>query len=174
MEQFMNRAKIFIASTFLLAFAVCVSAQEQTPKIVWKNLREKYESFYDIKPQIINDSGSSIYYDSYYFPYIDFERFDEKSNSWKISSVWHCGTGYKPKIEKVKITEQIPFNFGESVWNEILNEDSIGVPQFRNYPEYNGTGKYRLSCKFGTKKSNANQLTSYSPEFEVIEKNFKK
>lgn len=170
----MKSIKVFITFSFLLAFAACVSAQEQMPKIVWKNLQGKYRSFYEINPQIINNSGFSIYYDSYYFPFIDFERFDEKSSSWKISSVWHCGTGYKPRIEKVKTSEQIPFNFGENVWNEILNEDSIGVPQFRNYPEYNGTGKYRLSFKFGTKKSVANQLVSYSPEFEVVEKDFKK
>jgi len=170
----MKLAKVFIVFTFLLAFAVCVSAQEQTPKIVWKNLQEKYESFYDIKPQIINESDVSIYYDSYFFPFVDFERFDEKSGSWKISRVWHCGTGYKPNIQKVRFMEQILFNFGKNDWDEITIEDSIGEPKFKRFPEYNGTGKYRFKFEFGIKKSNANLLVSYSPEFEVIEKDFKK
>lgn len=170
----MKPVKLFTVFTFLLVFALQISAQDKTPKIIWKNLQDRYESFYDINPQIINNSEFSIYYDAYYYSYIDFERFDEKSNYWKISAVWHCGTGYKPRIKKVKAMEQIPFGFGENEWNEILNEDSIGVPQFRNYPEYDGTGKYRLKFRFGTNKSNANQQVSYSPEFEVIEKDFKK
>jgi hypothetical protein len=170
----MNRAKIFIAFTFLLVFAVCISAQERTPKIVWKNMQEKYESFYEIKPQIVNESDISIYYDSYFFPYIEFERFDNKSNTWKVSQVWHCGTGYKPSVKKVKLMEQISFNFGKDTWDEIINEDSIGEPKFRKYSEYNGTGKYRFKFRFGVKKSDVNSSISYSPEFEVIEKDFEK
>jgi hypothetical protein len=168
----MKFTKFFIIFTFLLPFAFQISAQDKTPRIVWKNMQDKYESFYDIKPQIVNESDVSIYYDSYYFPYIDFERFDEKSRSWVVSRVWHCGTGYKPNIKKVKLMEQIPFNFGKDDWDEIINEDSIGERKFRNYPEYDGAGRYRFNFSFGTKKSDVNSLVSYSPEFKVIEKDF--
>ena len=170
----MNRAKIFIAFTFLLAFAVCVSAQDKTPKIVWKNLQERYKSFEEIKPQIVNESGFPLYYDTYYFPHLDFERFDEKSNSWVISRVWHCGTGYKPSIVKIKLSEQVAFNFGKDDWEQITTEDSIGEPKFRKFPYYDGRGKYRFKFTFGVKKSAFDSLVSYSPEFEVIEKDFKK
>lgn len=157
-----------------MAFAVCVSAQEQPATIVWKDLQEKYESFYDVKPQIVNESDVSIYYDGYYFPYVEFERFDEISGSWKVSRRWHCGTGYKIKIKKVRFKEQITFGFGKIEWDEIIGEDSTGVLKFRKFPEYSGTGRYRFSFRFGTKKSNLNQVVSYSPEFAVIEKEFKK
>lgn len=170
----MKLAKILIVFTFLLAVVLQVSAQDGTPKIVWKNLQEKYESFYDINPLIINESDFPIYYDAYYFPYIDFERFDEKSNTWNVSQVWHCGTGYKPTIAKVKPSKQIPFGFGKNEWHEITTEDSIGASKFRRFSEYEGKGKYRFKFKFGVTKSNADSLISYSPEFEVVEKGFKK
>jgi len=67
----MNRAKFFIAVTFLLAFAFQVSAQDKTPKVVWKNLQEKYENFEDIKPIIINVSEIPIYFDC------NLENFEE-------------------------------------------------------------------------------------------------
>jgi hypothetical protein len=79
----MKRAKIFIVFSFILAFAVCVSSQ--TPKIVWKNLQEKYEKFEDIKPVIVNVSDQPIYFDCSY-EYADqtedvrLLRFDEKYN----------------------------------------------------------------------------------------------
>lgn len=170
----MRLAKFFIAFTFLLAFAFQISAQEKTPKIVWKNLQERYGSFEEIKPQIINESGFPLYYDAYYFPYVDFERFDEKSNSWTISRVWHCGTGYKPSVVKIKLSEQVAFNFGKDDWEQITTEDSTGEPKFRKFPDYNGTGKYRFKFIFGVKKSVLDSQVSYSPEFEVIEKDFKK
>lgn len=49
----MKSVKFFITFTFLLAFAFQVSAQEKSPKIVWKNLQERYESFEEVKSQII-------------------------------------------------------------------------------------------------------------------------
>jgi hypothetical protein len=39
----MNQARIFIVFTFLLDFAVCVSARDETTKILWKNLQGKYD-----------------------------------------------------------------------------------------------------------------------------------
>ena len=170
----MKSARFFIVLTFLLAFVFQHSAQTEKAKIVWKNLQEKYESFYEIKPLILNESDFPIYYDAYFFPYVDFERSDEKSNSWIISRVWHCGTGYKPTIVKVKPLKQIPFNFGKDDWYEIKTEDSIGEPKFRRFPEYSGTGKYRFKFEFGVKRSAAKSQVSYSPEFEVIEKDFRK
>lgn len=168
----MNRAKVFIVFTCLLAFVVGISAQ--TPKIVWKSLQERYESFEEIKPQIVNESGFPLYYDAYYFPHLDFERFDEKSNSWVISRVWHCGTGYKPSIIKINLAEQVNFNFGKDDWEQITTEDSIGEPKFRKFHDYDGTGKYRFKFTFSVKKSALDSLVSYSPEFKVVEKDFKK
>jgi hypothetical protein len=96
----MKLAKIFTVFTFLLAFAGCVSAQTQTSKIVWKNLQEKYESFYDIKPMIINEGDKPIYFrDSYYTESVTLFRFDGKANRWVESSPWRCGTDYRPSVK---------------------------------------------------------------------------
>ncbi|HQU85803.1 MAG TPA: hypothetical protein PKY59_21885 [Pyrinomonadaceae bacterium] len=170
----MNRVKTLILFIFLSAFAFQVSAQNDKQILVWKNLQERYERFEDIKPQILNVSNSSVYFDTYFFPYADFEVFDKKSGLWKISQVWHCGTGYKPQIRKIKTTEQFSINFGSEALNEITTIDSVGTPKFRKLPDYDGSGKYRLKFTFGIKKSDFNQLVSYSPEFEVIEKDFTK
>lgn len=170
----MKPLKILILFVFLLSFAIQISAQNDKQIIVWKNLQERYERFEDIKPQILNASKSSVYFDIYHFPYADFEVFDKKSGLWKISQVWHCGTGYKPQIRKIKATEQFSINFGSEALNEITTIDSIGTPKFRKLPDYDGIGRYRLKFTFGIKKSDFNQSVSYSPEFEVIEKDFKK
>lgn len=61
----MKSAKFFIIFTFLLIFVLQVSAQDKKPKIVWKNLQEKYENFYDIKPSLLNVSNQVIYIDSF-------------------------------------------------------------------------------------------------------------
>lgn len=111
----MNRTKIFIVFTFLLAFAAGVSAQDKTPKIVWKNLQQKYESFYDVKPVIINESNQPIYFDC---TLADFEKnkmssyveqsdntkllyFNEERNIWDWN-VMICGTVSKKEREELK------------------------------------------------------------------------
>lgn len=170
----MNRAKIFIIFVFLLVIADCVSAQDKTPRIIWKNLQEKYENFYEITPVILNESNFSIYYDAYFFPYVDFEMFDKKSNSWIVSRGWSCGTGYKPSIKKIRSSKQIPFDFGKSEWDEITTIDSINDSKFRRFSDYNGTGRYRFKFIFGVEKTAVGSLVSYSPEFVVIEKDFNK
>ncbi len=111
----MKIAKIFIVFTFLLAFAVCVSAQDKTPKIVWKNLQEKYESFYDVKPVLVNEGNQPIYIDctlEYFEPYqmnYSVEKsdntkllmFDEENNLWDWN-VRVCADVYGKDREKLK------------------------------------------------------------------------
>ena len=53
----MKLTKFFIIFTLLLIFALQVSAQDKMPKIVWKNLQEKYESFYKIEALVVNESN---------------------------------------------------------------------------------------------------------------------
>jgi hypothetical protein len=171
----MKSAKIFIVFIFLLAFTVCVSAQGQALNIVWKNLQEKYESFNDINPTIINENNFPIYYDTYFYPnHIQLEILNEKSNSWIVSLPSLCGTGYKPSIKKAKSLEQIPFGFYKEHWSDITVQDSLGDYKFKKYPSYEGKGKYRFKFFFGVKKSSYDTFVSYSPIFEVIEKDFKK
>src|SRR5690349_5217042 len=83
----MKSTKIFIAFTFLLAFAVCVSAQEQTPKIVWKNLQEKYKKLEDVKPIIRNQSSQPIYF---YCSNSDYGSFNNYGYDGKFKLLWNA------------------------------------------------------------------------------------
>lgn len=169
----MKSAKIFIAFTFLLAFAVCVSAQEQTPKIVWKNLQEKYERFEDIKPKIQNSFGKSLYL----YPTLDVEIlvFDDSTGIWDMSKyiLNTCDVGEKPPKRK-----SLKFNPNETIditswvyWNySLLGENGsfqpYNKPDWDKMPDYKSGRRYKLKLTFSEKKYK-NALESESPEFWV-------
>lgn len=186
----MKQAKIFIAFTFLLAFAVCVSAQEQTPKIVWKNLQEKYERFEDIKPTIINVSNEPIYFEcnmelSLLYGEIKLLTFDEKYNGWAWNNMI-CGT-QTPKIRKaaekrarkdeklkqfgkyvppgckLNPNEDFTFSFNDSQWQEIKSGPVL--------PEYkSGKFKFQIIYSWYNSQTDNGSTTVDSPEFLVIPK----
>ena len=166
----MKPAKILILFTFLLAFEFQVSAQDKTPKIVWKNLQEKYESFYDIKPSIFNDDLKPIYLYSPYYS-VALYRFDEKYG-WINSQVNRCGTGLKLMINKLKPQNEFLVSFSKETWDEMTIADSV-MSKFKKFPHYNGSGRYKLRLYYGVDKSDL-YLQKFSPEFEVTEKDFKK
>lgn len=157
---------------FIFVFALSVTAQHSTPKISWKNVSEKYDSFYDIKPVVVNETGRTIYFDIYFFPNaIVLERL-VGTDEWQESMPWRCGTGYKPSVGKlISFAEARPY-FDKAYWDESTIDDGIS-PKFTKYPDYQGKGKYRLRFRFGLKKRNYDQFVSYSPQFEVIEKDFR-
>ena len=100
----MKLAKIFIIFTFLLAFAFQVSAQDKTPKIVWKNVQEKYKRFDEIKPVLVNQSNKSIYLHKLY-PHWDahLQRFNEETKDWEAGAKGiSCATIEKP-LEPIEI-----------------------------------------------------------------------
>lgn len=169
----MKSAKIFIAFTFLLAFAFQVSAQDQTPKIVWENLQEKYSSFEDIKPQLLNSSEKPIYL----YPTLRIEIlvFDDSSDTWNLSKyiVNTCDVGEKsPKRKSLK------FNSTETVdistwiyWNYSLLGESgsfqpYNKPDWDKMPDYKTGRKYKLMLTFSEERYK-NTLESESPEFWV-------
>ncbi len=196
----MNRAKIFIAFTFLLALTVCVSAQTQTPKIVWKNLQEKYDSFYGVKPIIINESDQPIYFDCTlkYFEqqklnsYVEQSdntkllMFDEERNMWNWN-VMICGTVSKKeraelkkqykKIERLQKEEKyVPAGCKinpkeEFALNFSDDQWSTLVQGDGIGPTYN-SGKFKFEVKFWwyNSRKDNGQKTSESPEFRVIPK----
>ena len=186
----MDRAKIFIAFTFLLTFAVCVSAQEQPPTIVWKNLQEKYERFEDVKPIIVNTSNKLIYFNcntelSLLFGNIKLFMFDEKYKGWTWNNM-NCGyqtpkmrkssekqerkdeklkqSGkYVPSGCKLNPNEEFMFSFSDSQWQDI-KFGPVG-------PEYR-SGKFKLQIIYSWYNSQMNNgsTTVDSPEFLVIPK----
>lgn len=158
----------------LLVFILNTFTKVKAESIAWQNLSGNYDNFYEIQPVIVNEGSIPIFFDAYYSPFIGFEFFDVKSKVWRQSNVWHCGTGYKPQIVKVNRAKNVRILIDTESWNEITTKDSIGMPKFKQDPEYDGTGTYRFYFRYGTVKSEAKKLISYSPEFKVIEKDFKK
>lgn len=181
----MKSAKIFIAFTFLLVFAVCVSAKAQSPKIVWKNLQEKYESFYDIKPTIVNVSGEPIYFNCSVTetnPENLGIRLTKNVgiNTWQWN-VWQCGTTSKDeekkqrkeqkRIEKLRKeekyvpagcklnpNEEFTFTFSNKIWDYIILGDGIMYEPYQS-------GKFRFQFPFELVE---NSMFAESPEFLVM------
>jgi hypothetical protein len=183
----MNRAKIFIAFTFLLAFAVCVSAQGEKPKFVWKNLQEKYESFYDIKPTIVNVSDKPIYFNCS-LTETNPENLGIRLtknvgiDTWQWN-VWQCGTTskdeekervrevsrikklrkqgkYIPAGCKLNPNEEFTFAFNKKIWDYIILGDGIMYEPYKS-------GKFRFALPFETVEDSA---SAYSPKFLVTPK----
>ncbi|HMS39069.1 MAG TPA: hypothetical protein PKE69_02500 [Pyrinomonadaceae bacterium] len=103
----MKSAKFLIVFTFLLTFALQVSAQEQTPKIVWKNLQEKYDRFKDIEPTVFNDGDSPIFMPNSFsnaieYGFIKLLKFDEEKNKWSPNYIWICGTLTKKERKYIR------------------------------------------------------------------------
>jgi hypothetical protein len=138
-------------------------------------MQDSYESFYDIKPVVVNESDKPIYYfPSWYgldFIYFD-EGKDEGKNEWEQHYKFVCLTGRK-KILPDKLNTQIQFMFSmnKSDWDNLICCDVV----FDDYKVKNPNSRirYKLQLRYGGKKSKVD-LFSYSPEFEVIEKDFKK
>jgi hypothetical protein len=97
------------ASTFSL------SAQRQSPKIVWKNLQANYEHFQDVKPIIKNESDQPIYFNCSDSDYGSFPAYsyDEKfkllrnvsDNKWDWNVIG-CGTRSLKELKEIKRQKQ--------------------------------------------------------------------
>ncbi len=137
--------------------------------IVWKNIAERYSNFKDVKPTISNETGRTIYFDNYYYPSsIVLERLVDHDR-WEESSPWRCGTGYKPALQKLKSFTVVVPNLYDEFWYTSTVDDYV-TPRFTRYPDYSGRGKYRMRFTYGFDKRSFNNIRSYSPVFEVIER----
>lgn len=167
----MKSVKIFVIFIFLLAFAFQVLAQDRTPKIVWKNLQEKYESFYDIKPVVINEGTKPVFIYTPYF-HLGLVRWDKVREEWAESIRTDCGTGDNISGEKLKPQNKLEIYLDNEVWDAMTIGNDLNFWNFKSFPDYTGRGKYKLKLRYSYKKSGL-PLEAFSPEFEVIEKNFK-
>jgi hypothetical protein len=186
----MKLAKIFTMFTFLLAFAVQISAQDKTPKIVWKNLQEKYERFQDIKPIFVNESDRPIYFncsvkvDDFLMDSGNFRlmKFYEPEQKWGWNKIV-CGNQSSEQIKEgekldkkiAKLKKQgkyVPFppfacklnskeEFIVDLGNEQWNLIISGTTAIY------GSGKYRFELMYGWIEEHAVSVISKSPEFFV-------
>ncbi len=160
----MKSAKIFIIFTIVLAFVLQVSAQDEKPKIVWKNLQEKYGKFEDIKPIIKNLSDKPIYlFDSYYS--IKLIVYMEDKKDWITLYPFICGTDLNIKPYKIPTQNDFELIIRKSFW-DLNTDDPVGLNSIKSYKNKE-IGKFRLKLTFGLKKSALYSETSISPEFQV-------
>ena len=162
----MNRAKIFIVFTFLLAFAVCVSAQDKTPKIVWKNFPTEYKKLEYITPVIVNESDKSItLLPSWLIKDFVMARllvFDEENQKW-ISAGFYLTCGLTKGVEKQTITKilakeekAVSLDFGEMFFS------------FRDR-SFNSKNRFKILLEYKLENSD-NYFEITSPEFSITEK----
>lgn len=183
----MRLAKTFIALIVISAFSL--SAQAQTPKIVWKNLQTNYERFQDIKPIIRNESNQPIYFDcsdNNYGSFVGY-GYDGKFKLLKYDNDWNwnvmlCGfttpeqqrrlTKQAKRIDKLKKqgkyipngckldpNQEYTIRFSDELWNYIIFGEGSA------YYSY-GAGKYKFTLEY--EWANApTPATAESPEFNV-------
>ncbi|MGI8642201.1 MAG: hypothetical protein ACR2MG_19905 [Pyrinomonadaceae bacterium] len=171
----MKLAKIFIVFTFLLAFTVCVSAQDKMPKIFWKNVEAKYENFREINPILVNQSNKAIYLPKL-APLWDahLQRFNNETQKWEEgASGMICATVIDPdtpiKIDPKKEWET-------ALYWQISTDDYSEPKVFKT--EYQDSrpliGKYRLYIQYAfepwTGSKRPKQTFMVFGEFEIVEK----
>lgn len=173
----MNRAKIFIAFSFLLAFAVQVLAQTDPSKIYWKNVNPRYKKFNEIKPILVNGSDKSIYLHKIY-PYYNahLQRLNEETQKWEAGAKGiGCATVEKPfEPIEIKPNEERPV---ELAWE--LSTDNFEKPKFFELQDHETlrplVGKYKIYLAYAldpwTLMNKPKQTYSVSAEFEIIKKN---
>ena len=172
----MKVAKIFTVFTFLLAFAVCVSAQDEKPKVFWKNIQEKYKKFDEIKPILVNQSDKSIFlYKLYPNWYAHLQRFNEEIKVWEVGGRGiGCATMANPlKPIEIKPGEEREV---EVAWE--LSTDDLKKPKFFELQDHSTLrpliGKYRIILPYAfepwTLRNNPTRKVSVIAEFEIIKK----
>ncbi len=176
LEQFMKIAKIFIGFTLLLAFAVCASAQADSPKVFWKNVQEKYKKFDEIKPILVNQSDKSIFlYKLHPYWNAHLQRFNEETKAWEAGGKGiGCGTMQNP-LEPIEIKSGEEREI-EVAWE--LSTDNIKKPKFFELQDHETLrpliGKYRLMLPYAfepwTLKNNPLRKFSVLAELEIVKK----
>lgn len=175
----MKTIKHFSIFAFLLLVAFALNISAQQPKIVWKNLQEKYERFEDVKPTIINESGTTIYMFAdvklgIIEDYLELYRYFENTDSW-LSVVHHKHPANKTLLKKtmsnfkLEPQQERPIIFDEEDWMDLTESNGVlPISSFRGNPIHKGIGKYKFRLQFycGEKKSQK-IITSESPVFEI-------
>lgn len=168
---------LFIFAFLLLVdFGSNLSAQQ--PKIVWKNLQEKYERFEDVKPTIVNESNTTIYMFAdvqlgIIENYLELYRYYDNSDSWGV--VINHGHPTNKKFQKkimsnfkLEPQQERPLIFDREDWLYLAESYLDPILGFKGNPDHKGLGKYkfRLQFYFGEKKSQK-MIASESPVFEI-------
>lgn len=142
--------------------------------VAWKDMRPRYESFDQIKPTLVNESGRSIYLGRLWpDSFAQLLRFDESSGKWEAGA-WgiRCGVVDKPTLPiEIKTDETVPI---EVYWQRSM--DDSDHPKFFVLTDDETkrplNGKYKLLLRYAltpwTLIHHPKQIYSTeSPEFTV-------
>ena len=170
----MKSAKILIILTFHLAFAVCVSAQNEKSEIFWRSVEAKYKHFNEISPVLVNQSNEAIFLPKI-APLWDahLQRFNDETQKWEEGARGIiCATVNNPDIP-IKIAPNKEWEVA-LYWQ--ISTDSYSNPKvFKagNKDSRPLIGKYRLYIQYafetwtGSKKPK--QTFMVFAEFEIVE-----
>lgn len=167
----------FIIFTFVLAFAFQLSAQDKMPKIIWKNLQEKYVSFEDVKPILENQSDSSVFLARIYPLWsARLLGFNEQTQKWenKLDALRLCYT-VEDALSPIEIRSQdnrnVSINWeSTSAFQELLSDRSKSSESNKNSEAI--FKKYKLILDYAlepwTREQKPKRIyKTISPEFEV-------
>jgi hypothetical protein len=144
-------------------------------RVEWGNIRGQYEDFAQIKPNLVNNTGHSVYLGRLYpDPFPRLMRLEEGSGIWELGE-WsiRCGNVDKP-MEPIEIKSGETFPLSVS-WQ--LSMDDWDHPQFFVTKDSETKrplkGKYRLVLSYAltpwTLIHHPKQVYKIeSPEFQVV------
>lgn len=162
----MKLAKIFIIFTFLLAFAFQVSAQDEKPKIVWKDFQTEYKGLEYIAPTIKNESDKPISFLPSWlikdFVTAHLLVLNEENQKWGSAGAYlMCGLTSQIKEQSIikilpKEEKRVLLDFGETFFTFSDNK-------------FNSKNKFKILLSFRFEDSKEN-FGITSPEFSIIGK----
>lgn len=149
---------------FLLLIAFASKTLAWSPKLVWKNLQNKYEQVEDIKPIIVNEGDKPIFIvPSFYLARI--LRFNAQTNEWEERDPYLCGYA-AARIIPIRLDSKRKISvdfYKDALLSQIQSQF---MPPLEAQPIRKG--KYKLKLYYGLNRSKID-LVSVSPEFEIIE-----
>ncbi len=172
----MKSAKIYIVFTFLLAFAFQVSAQDEKPKIFWRNVEAKYKNFSEINPVLVNQSNKAIFLPKI-APLWDahLQRFNDETQKWEEGARGIiCSTVVNPNIPiKIKPNKEWEAALYWQISTDSYSNPKVFITEYQDSrPLF---GEYRLYIQYAfepwTGSKRPKQTFMVFAEFEIIEKN---
>ena len=169
----MKFTKLTIIFIFLLVFAVSVLAQDEKPKIVWKNLQEKYEKFEDINPMLQNEMDESIFLARIYPLWsARLIGFNEQTQKWENrgGAIRICYS-----VEDALIPIEIKTKESRSVsisWESISDYQNLFTENQNKDQDIKPIKKYKLILDYALEPWTYSQkpkrtYKTVSPQFEV-------
>ena len=167
----MKQLATIIVISWAAALTMAASAQITKPRIVWSNLRERYEDLGDIKPRIELRNAKSVIWRM-----LDQDnclwRYDETEKRWIEGNylVDDVGPEYRQSIILEQNKPMDLFFHSE----QFFERDKKRGYFFQSAPEYGNksypaNGKYKILFYYGTNPLKPNVLDSVaeSPTFLI-------